>query len=138
MEPLHLPIGTPHSAHLEIEAAISAQLEARAQPDSSVWGDDPTKRMIAARLCQLTQEEYEWPNDYFLPADPCGLVFFHPWDYLIAIEVILRLREDFAVKFDCDEDAFSAISTLGEVVDWLTEQYKVAKTKRWRLDFSEP
>src|SRR5438093_13788719 len=61
---------------------IKEQLLGREIPTASTWGVDPLRVSIGNRIGRLIQEEYEWPNDHFIPDDPLDVVFLMPWDDL--------------------------------------------------------
>lgn len=99
---------------------IEEQLAARERPDPSRWGDDPLRAKVGQRVCKLIKEEFDLPNDHFLPDDPLDVLLLRPWDYDMLIDkMALGLYAEFDIS---EEDATKFIwtaKTLGEMVDML-------------------
>ncbi len=84
--------------------SVKEQLLARPKPDPNIWGNNSVRQEMGQYLCATLKEEYEWPNDHFIPEDPFDIAFQIPWDDLQIVEFVMRVEEDleFEVK---DEEA---------------------------------
>ena len=103
--------------------SVKEQLLARPKPSPGMWGDDLSRVKMARYLCSTVKEEYEWPNDHFIPDDPFEIVFQMPWDDLKIVEFVMRVEEDLDVNVP-DEEAEMWGGTLGNIVDYLVAKQK--------------
>jgi hypothetical protein len=111
----------PYPNFVPVKEALDRQLRERSRPDPGVWGDDPLRVRTALAACKLIQENYQWPNDHFLPADPFDIVCLIPWDDLDIVELVMSLEEHLGVTLD-DAKALSwEGTTLDGVVDTLLD-----------------
>ena len=100
---------------------IHKQLLARPKPLPGVWGDDPKRLQTARYLCGVLKEEYDWPNNHFIPDDPFDIIFQIPWDDLQIVEVVMRFEEDLKIKIE-DKEAEKFTGTLGDIVAFLVDK----------------
>lgn len=118
----------PDRNYAQVTEHLKRQLLTRSHPDPMVWGEDPKRSEIASVVCKRIQEEYSWPNDHFLPNDPCDIVFLTPWDDLESVELAMQLEEDLGIHLE-DAEVASWGGTLSNVVDMLFAKHKVQSTK---------
>ena len=97
---------------------VKEQLLARPKLDPNVWGENLARQQMAAYVCKIVREEYEWPNDHFIPADLVEIVFQMPWDDLEIVAFMLLVEEDLELEIS-DKEAEEQSGTLGELVDFL-------------------
>src|SRR5258708_1612454 len=110
--PAFSPAGRQEAPAIE---HITEQLLERKEPNPEIWGSEPLRQEIARSVCRLTQKEFDWPNDRFIPEDPVDIVFQVPWEDLQIIEFIMSLEEELDIAVS-DDDSM-AWKTLGDVVD---------------------
>jgi acyl carrier protein len=108
-----------------VAKSIKEQLLARPKPDPHLWGDDPQHVQMAQYLCRVIQEEYEWPNDHFVPDDPCEIVFLLPWDDLEIVELVMRIEEELGFEVP-DDEAEKWSGVLDDVVSFLVAKQQQA------------
>jgi hypothetical protein len=68
-----------------------------------VWPRNDRMLKIRDIVCGLVEEYFCWQNSYFLPDDPCEIVFFRPYsvsDNLYEEEFISVLEEKFGIQWD--------------------------------------
>lgn len=94
---------------------VSKQLLDRERPAPEIWGEESARIQTALRICRRIQEQYEWPNDRFLPGDPVDIVMLMPWDDLDIVEFVMQLEEDFGIDLP-DEEA-EKWKILGDILD---------------------
>lgn len=118
---------TEPSDYDRVRQDIGEVLSARPRPDPGVWGTDPARIRTGLTLCRKIQEEYEWPNDHFIPEDPFDIAMLIPWDDLEIVELMLALEESLQFPITNEEANLWVGSTLGSVTDHLlTLQHKHA------------
>ena len=103
---------------------IERQLESRSQPDSGLWGASETKIALAQFVCKVAAEEMGWPNAYFIPDDPAGVVFWAHDDGLDVESAVIEIERHLGIELE-DRDVISWFNmTLGEVVEllWVRHQ----------------
>jgi hypothetical protein len=61
-----------------------------------VWGRDERVQRFARVLCDSIGRRFGWPNDYFIPADPCKLLFYG--DEGESAEILLDIEEWFGIS----------------------------------------
>jgi len=98
---------------------IEAQLKGR--PDTSrAWADNPERQETAERICQLIRDDFNWPNDHFIPDDPLFIVWWAHTDGLDGSIAKLDVEKAFRVKlFDEDLVRLWHDGTLGDFVDFV-------------------
>lgn len=77
--------------------AICRQLRLRPAVVAALWGNDPKILQVAWGVSQIVAEKIGWPNDRFIPEDPCEIVFA---GYPSGLEVAEALAE-IDITFPC-------------------------------------
>lgn len=103
-------IGLDARAH----AFICRQLIGRSPDCSRVWDSDARSAKCLKELLRIISDVYCWPNDLFLPEDPCEIVFWCPRNDLKTAEAMMRISEKFELH-DQFLDDFQRLS-FGELV----------------------
>lgn len=98
---------------------IEGQLKARPEPDDALWGGNAAKINLARSVCKIAAEEMGWPNDYFIPDDPAGVVFWAHEDGLDVESAVLEIEQCMEIKLEVAEVEAWFYQTLGEVVEFL-------------------
>jgi hypothetical protein len=116
-------LGWPFAATLEqdrfrpIVHEIERQLRERSDT-TSFWGDPGARQDTAKHLRRILADEFGWPNDYFLPDDPFGIVFWAHCDGLDDVSAIQRIEKVYAISLPIPElEHLWQHGTLGEFVD---------------------
>ena len=103
---------------------IERQLKSRSEPESGLWGESAAKIALARYVCKVAAEEMGWPNDYFIPDDPVGVVFWAHEDGLDVESAVMEIEEHLGITLDDAEVETWFNQTLGEVVEslWVRQQ----------------
>jgi hypothetical protein len=97
-----------------IERHIARELKRRNRSEClSVWEGDPQVLAIRDRLSAIIRDCLCWPNDNFIPADPCQLLLWTTVG-LEDVEVMLLLEDDFGLPETVTERIYDL--TFGELV----------------------
>lgn len=118
-------LGWPFAASLQDERfrplvrCIEQQLLGR--PDTSeLWPTDPLRQKLSSALRRLIKEEFGWPNDHFIPADPFGIALWAHQDGLDDVSAVRRIEQEFGYQMpDSEWERFWCHGTLGEFLDIL-------------------
>jgi acyl carrier protein len=99
----------------------SIEQQLRERPNTSeLWGGDTGRQQISAAIRKIAMEELGWPNDHFIPADPCSIVFWGHHDGLDSVSVVMRIEKQFGCDLsDSESERLRTHGTLGELVDRL-------------------
>ncbi len=97
----------------------SIEQQLRERPDTSeLWGSD--RQQVSAAIRKIAMEELGWPNDHFIPADPCSIVFWGHNDGLDDVSAVMRIERHFGCDLsDSESERLMTHGTLGELVDRL-------------------
>ena len=98
---------------------IESQLKARFEPDSALWGNSSAKIALARFVCKIAAEEMGWPNDYFIPDDPAGVVFWAHEDGLDVESAVMEIEEHLGIQLEDTEVEAWFHQTLGDVIEFL-------------------
>lgn len=99
---------------------IEAQLQLRATPDPSIWGDDVERRGLAEWLCAEIAGNFGWSNDCYVPSDPIYVLMWAHEDGLDLESLVLTIEEKLTIELDREQvAAWFHGKTLGDVVDEL-------------------
>ncbi len=98
---------------------IKHQLQSRAKPEPLVWGENAERVSLAQYVCAVAKKEMGWPNDYFIPNDPAGIVFWAHDDGLDVEAAVTDIEKHLGIKLNNDEVEAWFSQTLGEVVAFL-------------------
>ena len=98
---------------------IENQLKSRSEPESGLWGANAAKITLARYVCKVAAEAMDWPNDYFIPDDPAGVVFWAHDDGLDVEIAVMEIEEHLGIKLENAEVEVWFNQTLGEVVEFL-------------------
>jgi acyl carrier protein len=109
--------------YTEVVEDLRQQIRERPEVDSARWGDDPLYQRVGQAVCKITREQYEWPNERFLPDDPVEIVFLMPWDDLEIVEVVMQLEEELGISIE-DDEAETWGGTLGDFVERLGDKMR--------------
>ena len=103
---------------------IEGQLKARPQPDTAIWGNNAAKVVLAHSVCKVVAEEMGWPNSYFIPDDPAGVVFWAHEDGLDVESAVLEIEQCLEIRLEDAEVEAWFSQTLGEVIEslWVRQQ----------------
>jgi hypothetical protein len=104
-------------------AGIEAQLLARGRPDSTAWGD-PLRYCIASIVIGIVKRVYGWSVDWFMPDDPCEIVFRFPWDDLEVAKICIDIEHRLRIKLPDEELNYALDRTLGDFVDLIVQKFK--------------
>jgi hypothetical protein len=97
-----------------IERHIARELKRRSKSECiSAWEGDPQVLAIRDRLSAIIRDYLGWPNDNFIPADPCRLLLWTTVG-LEDVEVALLLEDDFGLPKTVADRIWEL--TFGELV----------------------
>jgi hypothetical protein len=99
----------------------SIERQLRERPNTSdLWGADTRRQQVSSTVRTIAKEELGWPNDHFIPGDPCAIVFWGHKDGLDAVSAVMRLEKELDVDLsDAESECLMRQGTLGELVDRL-------------------
>lgn len=100
-------------------ARIGDALRARPQPPDELWGESPARLRLARWLCATIAARIHWPNDHFIPDDPCSVLFWAHVDGMDETRLLNAIEAGLSVKFGRGEIETWMNLTLGELVDVL-------------------
>ena len=84
------------------------------------WRGGPHSEGFSLYLCKLVGDAYDWPNDFFVPDDPCNLLFFN--DDMEISEVMMAVEDELGLPAGTIDESFLPRAwdmTLGELSDTL-------------------
>jgi len=108
---------------------IERQLKSRSELESALWGVSAAKIALARFVCKVAAEEMGWPNDYFIPDDPAGVVFWAHEDGLDVEAAVMEIEEHLDIKLEDAEVEAWFNQTLGEVVDFLWQRQQAVQNQ---------
>lgn len=79
---------------------------------------------MAQYVCAVIKDVYGWPNDYFIPQDPCDVLLQLPFGEMELIECYLRFQRDLSIKIHKAEVWFWSRKRLDNIVDFLLAKQK--------------
>ena len=56
--------------------SICAQLRARPAVAMALWPDNDQVRHVRDTISLVVKDEFMWPNELFIPSDPCAILFW--------------------------------------------------------------
>ncbi len=129
MEPLSLPEELEEPSSLQVMLAdlpfvglaarirrsLAGQLKARPAEAMNVWDLGPEAHRVRDRVSQRVRDVLEWPNDRFIPADPCRLVSRELSVGLGDIELVMWLEDEYAIPETVTERICGNL-TYGELI----------------------
>lgn len=62
-----------------------------------MWEGRDRVHRVRDRASEIIAEALEWPNPYFIPQDPCEIVFWDGTLDMLVEEAVLRLDDEFAI-----------------------------------------
>ena len=106
--------------------SICEQLRARDPGCLSLWEESVERFRIARTVSAIVKDELNWPNDLFIPADPCEILF---WDFTaywvddLKLLAVIQQLED-ALHFHLKDETWESVFSyrFGELVDFLLER----------------
>ena len=103
---------------------IEHQLKNRSEPEGRLWGASAAKEALAHFVCKVAAKAMGWPNPYFIPEDPAGVVFWAHQDGLDVESAVMEIEEHLGIELEDEEIEAWFNQTLGEVVEflWLRQQ----------------
>jgi hypothetical protein len=104
-------------------SGIEAQLLIRGKQDPTVWGDQ-LKFCIALVVIGIVRRVYGWSVDWFIPEDPCEIVFRLPWDDLETVEICTDIEQRLHIRLADAELNAAFDRTLGDLVDLIVTSFK--------------
>jgi len=102
-----------------IVVSIETQLKDREGPESSVWGEETTRREVALIVCRVVWKELGWPNDHFIPEDPAAVVFWAHKDGLDVESAVMQLEDELGIRIGEAEVENWFHLSLDDVVQFL-------------------
>ena len=91
---------------------IFRQLTQRNDASLETWGQDKSKIHLVSELASIIQEHMGWPNIYYIPEDPCELLFCASTTGMQDVCALQAISLRYALPDD----------TLGDVYDLLFVQ----------------
>lgn len=76
---------------------VCRQLASRNQSCLDLWGSDPLRSQLAAKVSAILKDYLRWPNSLFIPPDPFQIV---GWDHTVYSVDHLLVTEAFMVIED--------------------------------------
>jgi hypothetical protein len=76
---------------------VSRTLSNRPATCLDLWGRDPYRLSVRDTVSSLIQEYFFWPNQLYIPHDPCGLLFFDPSIEMRNVEANLVLQDTYSL-----------------------------------------
>src|SRR4051812_20788512 len=100
------------------ERYIDFQIFRRTAEAADAWGNDPTRRQVAAAISEAIRDEFGWSNAHYLPDDRMDLLWWSVGGNLggEAMYFLFAVERQFGVKLSA-LDADFAKMTLGQFVD---------------------
>ncbi len=106
--------------------SIEEQLLERSHT-SGLWGADTRRQRVSSTVRKIAREELGWPNDHFIPGDPCAIVFWGHKDGLDDVSAVMRIEKELDVDLsDAESERLMRHGTLGELVDRLLAEERNA------------
>lgn len=84
------------------------------------WGRDSDTLLMLLFISPIIQEWMEWPNIYFIPSDPCDILFFMPTMDSDLVELTLEIENALGVQKPSIID-YIENRTYGEFIHKLIE-----------------
>ena len=94
---------------------LRRQLGRRGPESRKCWGRDSLRIRTVADVSTIVADSLEWPNTYFVPNDPCQLIFFDPTPDLLCEEALMRISLEYGVPDEVWEKLWSMM--YGELID---------------------
>lgn len=110
---------------------ICGQLKSRSIACFGLWGEDVDCFHTLCFLSPIVKEYGRWPNCYFIPDDPCAILFFDPTSVLLAAEAVCKIHEELSLPAEMLDDLDAL--TYGDLVDRLTQFIKSNPKNRREL-----
>lgn len=73
-------------------AQFRRQVGARGQECLAIWPQDNPTQAVRLSVSSIIQREMRWPNRFFLPDDPCAILFFDPFSNMDSVRAILEVE----------------------------------------------
>jgi len=99
--------------------AFARQVDERGPVPPEVWGDDPQRQAVAARIGEIIRPEFGSRQANFIPQDPFGILVWGGWYDLGEVEVLMNIEEAFDINIPDDDMSLLFERTLGEVIDYV-------------------
>lgn len=118
LPPLHLPQWTLLERFLagipvvgaSVKDAISAQLLRRTDDYVSLWeARNDVDLHLAFQVAALLKRAHGYPNDYFVPDDPCALLFIDDQDALTPHHLVNDIEHELGVQVS--NEAWNALES---------------------------
>jgi hypothetical protein len=106
-------------SHARIRRDICRQLRARTIRALDAWGTDPERYRVLCFVSSVVMEYGGWPNVFYLPDDPCELLFCDTSIELRISEATLLIQDGLALQEPIAPEWLSD-TTYGELIDNLT------------------
>jgi len=93
---------------------ICLQLRSRSRDCAKLWSADHRNSECLEIVLGIIRDVFCWPNDLFIPDDPCEIVFWSPQNDLKTAEAVMRVTKAFNLDdhfLDCLLDM-----SLGELI----------------------
>ncbi|UCG31805.1 MAG: hypothetical protein JSU68_09060 [Phycisphaerales bacterium] len=94
---------------------IRRQMTRRSEADLGAWKCEERVAAVRDVVSRLIQECMEWPTCYFIPDDPCDILFFEPFGDLRDVDAVVAIDEQFNLPTET-LDGYWHLS-FGELVD---------------------
>ena len=107
---------------MRVHRNVCGQLKSRSIGCLRLWGGEVDRFHILCFLLPIVKEYGRWPNCYFMPDDPCEILFFDPTSELLAAEAVCKIHEELSLPADMLDDLDAL--TYGELVDRLNQFVK--------------
>lgn len=95
--------------------SIKQQLAQRSISELSNWGQESARLQVRDTLTSLLREYLRWPNDRFIPEDPCAILVFDPTTELRAVEARRVIEDKFRLPIGFLDELNNW--SFGELVD---------------------
>ena len=111
--------------HKKKHDAISAQLTGRNEKVLELWDTyPPEKKALAFKIATILKENLDWPNNYFIPTDPFGMILHDKYGDLPVEESVIEIENLIGKKIDDSIWQSFEKTNYSEVIDYL---YSVKK-----------
>ncbi len=94
---------------------IYSELAQRSHQAVELWGENTPRNRCACIVSPIIQEYGEWPNCFFVPDDPCALLFWDTSMELRSAEALYRIHGILEMPADVTE--YNDRTTYGEFID---------------------
>jgi hypothetical protein len=104
-----------------VAAFVAKQLTTRKLPTTHSWGDNAHRIALAQSISRVIRDEFQWPNNHFLPDDRLDLLMWSVGDGLTPVSCAFAIERGLAITLGSVTTQWADM-TLGQLVDHILLQ----------------